>query len=214
MLDLFVSNPTQPILAFVSCSLRTEDRPFIDMVKRILQAHHIIPTGTVGLHHASPVNPTVAMRQNIDKVDLVVIIATPRYLQQDLQSNSLHYGLSEMVHVETGIAYAFNKPVVLFVQEGTYVGSFLPNVTQYIVLNGLQYDLDQKWPLINSLLQNSHQLALSQKQQKSRSQLGGILKGALAFIGGAALLDSFSEGEDEDEADDEPEERKKNRRKK
>jgi len=199
MLDLFVSNPTQPVLAFVSCSLRTEDRPFIDLVESILRTHNIIPTGMVGLHDASPVNPTIAMRQNIDKVDLVVIIATPRYLQQDLQSNSIHYGLSEMVHVETGIAYAFNKPVILFVQEGTYVGSFLPNVTQYIVLNGLQYDLDAKWPLICSLLQNSHRTVLSQKQQKSRYQLGGFLKAALAVVGGAALIDTFSAHEDEDD---------------
>lgn len=61
-----------------------------------------------------------------------------------------------MIHVETDMAYMAGKPVVAFVQEGTDVGNFLPNVTQYIILNGQQADLSSKWSLINSLILNAY----------------------------------------------------------
>lgn len=187
--------PDTKATAFVSCSLRHEDKPFVDLIERILLAHQIMPIGTVGLYSAAPENPAQSMRRNIENVDMVVIVATPRYIQRDLQTGSINYGLSEMVHVETGIAYAFGKPVVLFVQEGTFVGNFLPNVTQYIVLNGMQYDLDNKWGLINSLLNNAHTFIEQIKAQRSRSELGNFFKHALAFVGGAFILDSMSEDE-------------------
>lgn len=49
-----------------------------------------------------------------------------------------------MVHVETGMAFMANKPVVVFVQEETNVGSFIPNIIQYITLNGDYDDFKNK----------------------------------------------------------------------
>lgn len=179
--------------AFVSCSLRSEDKPFIDLIERILEKHQIQPIGTVGRYTAAPENPAISMRNNINQADMVVIVATPRYLQYDLQTNQGNYGLSEMVHVETGIAFAYNKPVVLFVQEGTHVGNFLPNVTQYIVLNGQQTDLETKWTLINSLLYNASTIVQDFKNKKSNEEIGNIFKGALAIIGAAAVISKLAE---------------------
>lgn len=169
--------------AFLSCSLRQEDRPFINYIERILKSHSIKPIGTVGLFSAAPTNTAEHMKKNIPLADFVVIVATPRYLQKDIKTGKLSYGLSEMVHVETGMAYMAGKPVVVFVQEGTDVGNFLPNVTQYIVLNGKQEDLQMKWSLINSLIRNAYNLVRQLKEQAANNSFWSALTTGFAIFG-------------------------------
>jgi hypothetical protein len=65
--------------AFLSCSLRQEDRPFIKYIEKILIAHKIKPIGTVGLFSAAPINTAEHMKKNIPLADFVVIVATSRY---------------------------------------------------------------------------------------------------------------------------------------
>jgi hypothetical protein len=108
-----------------------------------------------------------------------------------LQTGQISYGLGEMVHVETGMAYMANKPVVVFVQEGTHVGSFLPNITEYIVLNGQQIDLVKKWSLINSLINNAYGIVRKIKESESSKALGNVFKTGLAIFGGLAIADSL-----------------------
>ncbi len=177
--------------AFVSCSLRLEDQPFIEYVEKILKQNRIKPIGTVGKYSASPINPAEHMKQNIPFADMVVIIATPRYVQKDIQTGKISYGLPEMVHVETGMAYMSGKPVVVFVQEGTSVGNFLPNITQYITLNGNRTDLVNKWSLITSLLNNSQQIVKRLNEAKSSKEVGNLLKLGLAVVGGFTIVESL-----------------------
>jgi hypothetical protein len=49
--------------AFLSCSLRTEDKQFVEYIERILVAHRIKPFGTVGLFSASPTNTAAHMKK-------------------------------------------------------------------------------------------------------------------------------------------------------
>ena len=189
--------------AFISCSLREEDRPFIQMVERILKHYKFEPFGTVGLFSAAPMNPAEHMKENIPKADIVVIVATPRYIQTDLKTGQKSYGLSEMVHVETGMAIMANKPVIVFVQEGTNVGSFLPNVTQYITLNGTQNDLNAKSNLITSLLGNAINIVQNIKSSTSTKQARNFGIGALAVFGGIALLDAILSPKKDEEQEDE-----------
>jgi|GEM_PF-1795107 len=170
--------------AFVSCSLREEDKQFIDLVEGILRKHGIQPFGTVGKYSVAPENPVETMRTNIPLADLVVIVATPRYQQTDLRTGRVTQGLSEMVHVETGMAFAMNKPVVVFVKEGTNVGTFLPNITQYITLNGHQNDLVDKYAKIYSLLNSAYLMIKKIKDQQASSGFGQFVWGALAVWGG------------------------------
>lgn len=185
--------------AFVSCSLREEDKPFIEMVENILDQHRIQPFGTVGRYSAAPINPAEHMKQNIPLADIVVIVATPRYLQKDLQTGQVSYGLSEMVHVETGMAYMSGKPVVVFVQKGTHVGSFIPNISQYIILNGEPVDIQEKWSLINNLLGNAYDIVRKIKENQSSKAFGNFLKTGLAIWGGLTIASKLL-------SDDEPEE--------
>lgn len=180
--------------AFISCSLRNEDKTFVEYICSILKAHNIKPFGTVGKFSASPENPITLMNKNIKKADIVVICATPRYLQKDIQTGNETNGLSEMIHVETGMAIAHDKPVVVFAKEGTNVGNALPNITQYVVLTGSKKDyIDQK-DKIHSLLNSAYQYSKEEqkkvqkeKQDKECTEnwaaVGKFATLALAFTG-------------------------------
>ena len=196
MNENILSNPIATV--FLSCSLREEDRPFVNYVEQILVKHNIQPIGTVGYYSAAPTNTAEHMKKNIPLADFVVIVATPRYIQKDMNSGKTSQGLSEMVHVETGMAYMANKPVVVFVQEGTNVGNFLPTITQYITLNGKQIDLQNKWNLINSLLNNAYNIVLNIKSKNANKSFLNVLKTGLAIVGGISLFNSLNSGEDEE----------------
>jgi hypothetical protein len=175
--------------AFVSCSLRVEDKPFIDLVEGLLHQHNVKPVGTVGKYSAAPTNLAEHMKQNIPLADFIVIVATPRYLQHDVHTGKANYGVSEMLHVETGMAFMANKPVLVFVKEGTTIGSFLPNITQYITLNGR--DHSQKSALIRSLFINTYNVVTQNRKQQSSSEVGDLIKTGLAVWGGISILDYF-----------------------
>lgn len=142
--------------AFVSCSLRAEDKPFVDFICSLLEAYHIKPFGTVGKFCAAPENPVVSMKENIKDADIVVICATPRYTLKDIHTSNETNGLSEMIHVETGMALSAGKPVVAFVKKGTNVGCVIPNITQYVELTGEEEDYKEKENIISSLLNNAY----------------------------------------------------------
>jgi hypothetical protein len=176
--------------------LRKEDNPFVDYIENILRQYNIEPFGTVGRYFASPENPVVLMRENIPNADFVVICATPRYLQKDLHTGEVFYGLPEMIHVETGIAYANNKPVVVFVQEGTHVGNFIPNITQYITLNGKSEDFASKVPLITALLVSAYLKAeeIKNKINDSKNKINesnGLKTAGKVIIGGLAIYGAY-----------------------
>jgi hypothetical protein len=179
--------------AFVSCSLRKEDKPFIDFVEEILQAYRIQPMGTVGRYSAAPINTAELMKQNIPTADMVVVVATPRYLQKDIHLGNASSGLSEMLHVESGIAYASNKPIVVFVQQGAHVGTFLPNITQYITLDGSVKDFQEKTSLIQRLLSSAYNISVKNKSREESLNLQNLVTAGLAFWGGIKILESIAE---------------------
>lgn len=187
------TNEENPLAtAFISCSLRSDDRPFVEFVEKILRVHRIEPIGTVGLFSAAPTNPAEHMKKNIEQADFVVIVATKRYMQNDLKTGKQSNGLPEMVHVEAGMAYMANKPVVAFVEQGTDVGGFLPNVTQYITLTGEEADLASKWNLITSLIENTYDLVKKAKNHANGQAFLKILTGGLAVFGGIKLVQSLT----------------------
>lgn len=184
--------------AFISCSLRNEDKPFVELIEKILIAHRINPIGTVGRFSASPTSTAELMKQNIPKADFVVVVATPRYKQKDINSGKLTKGLSEMLHVETGMAYMIDKPVVVFVQKGTNLGNFLPTITQYITLDGTRNDLNMNWTLINSLIRHAYDIVEQKKTEKANQSFWKTLTKGLAIVGGFSIINSLS-SDDNDE---------------
>lgn len=179
--------------AFLSCSLRESDKKFNTLVANILHYYQFYPFGTVGLYSAATENPTTTMKKMIDQADIVVIAATKRYLTEDFNSGKKSNSLSEMVHTEAGMAFAKSMPIVIFVEEGTNVGSFLPSISQYITLDGTQANLDSQQSLIISLLNDAYQKSLENKRKKAWSELGNLALGALAVLGGIQLLEQNEE---------------------
>lgn len=180
---------------FISCSLREEDKPFIDFIVRILKAFRILPIGTVGMFSAAPLNPTELMKINIPKADFVVVVATPRYIQKEIKAENTKLAISEMLQVESAMAYMADKPLVVFVKEGTEVGHFIENVTQYITLNGKQTDLEEKWKLIGELLYNTYETVRIMSEQKDNKFFLNRIIHALALYGGFKFLKAISEEE-------------------
>lgn len=174
--------------AFISCSLRKEDKEFVDFVESILVRNGIIPFGTVGKYSAAPVNPIDLMRENIALADITVIIATKRYEQKDILNGKVTYGPSEMIHAEVAMSFMANKPVVVIAEQGTDVGNFIPNITQFIILDGTNEDLKQKEFLIKSLLNNACEMAENAEDSKVSAEFIDFVLQALAVIGGAAIL--------------------------
>jgi hypothetical protein len=185
--------------AFLSCSLRQEDKLFVNFIEQILKRHYIQPTGTVGYFSSAPTSTAEHMRKNIPLADFVVLVATPRYIQKDINSGNSTQGISEMLHVETGMAYMADKPVVVFVQEGTNVGNFLPIITQYITLNGQQSDLEEKWAQINGLLKQSFDIVRKKRTENQNQSFKNVLKTGLAFVGAFSLLNAMGTDEEVNE---------------
>lgn len=180
--------------AFLSCSLRTEDIPFVDYVARILKAYKINPVGTVGKNYAAPENPVVSMTKKIKEYDFLVVAATPRYFSKDIQNNKDSKSISEQLHAEAGIAKGLNKPVIAFIQGDTNPGNFISQITQYIILDGTIEDYNKKKKLIYSLIDNTFKKVQELKGNKKLKTIGNIVVGGLAVYGTIKLLEKlFSE---------------------
>lgn len=184
--------------AFLSCSLRKKDRDFVDFVANILKHYQIEPFGTVGLLDSTTESPSSLMRANILKADIVVVIATKRYLTTDNHFYDESNAISEMLHTEAGIAYALSKPVVVFVKEGTNVGNFLPSITQYISLDGSQSNLDTQNLLIKANLNSAIQKVEESRRKRKWDELGRIFVSGLAIYGGITIFNN-AQGEKEEE---------------
>src|SRR5436190_18383921 len=88
-------------LAFISTSLRDEDRLFVKLIEEITRDNGFEPMGTVGRHSASPIPVREHIVENIQSTDCVIVAATPRYLQQDIRDKSTtKKDISEIVHAE------------------------------------------------------------------------------------------------------------------
>jgi hypothetical protein len=190
--------------AFVSCSLRTEDKGFVDYVEAIVRQMGFCPIGTVGRYDAAPKPIWQQMKDNIKSADCIVLAATPRYLQQDIADKlRTGRGMSEMLHTEIAMAVALDRPVLAFVLEGTDVGSFLPQAVQYITLKSDRSDLITKWPLMQAYFGNGAAMIEKRWLQENRSGLLKLALGSLAVFGGITLLDRLGSGGDEEDSFDE-----------
>lgn len=174
--------------AFLSCSLRTEDLPFVDYIARILKAHNIMPAGTVGKYYAAPESPSDSMTNKIADYDFLVVVATPRYLSKDIHNNGKKQSISEQLHAEAGIAKGLNKPIIAFIQEGTNPGNFISQITQYITLDGSIQDYDKKRKLICNLINNTYEKVQELKGDKTIKTIGNVVVGGLAIYGFVTLL--------------------------
>jgi hypothetical protein len=122
------------IRAFLSCSLREQDSPFVENVITLAESHGFLPQGTIGKFTQSPSPLMEDIEEEIQQYDCLIMAATPRYLQEDIHKKTQNKSISEILYVESTIAYVYDKPVLIFVQEDTHIPYFLEGITQYIIL--------------------------------------------------------------------------------
>ncbi|TGL55276.1 hypothetical protein EHQ61_00775 [Leptospira wolffii] len=189
--------------AFISCSLRAEDKAFIDWIVRLTKLFGFSPFGTIGKYSAAPKPLYQQMKEGIEEADCLILIATPRYVQEDLHTKvNTGHGISEMLHVEVGMAVASGKPVLVFVQKGTNVGTFVPNLVQYIEIDVYnQEDIQKKWPLIVNYFRSALSIITSNWEKAKNKETMKMLQGILAVIGGAAILNSIFTNDQDDDYD-------------
>lgn len=190
--------------AFISCSLRKQDKKFVDLVEYIVKKNGFQPFGTVGKYVNDSAPVPVTMVEEMKKADCLVIAATPRYHQKDIHnSNNISNGLSEMIQVEAGMASMKGLPIIVFVQKGTHVGNYLSSSTQYIEIDFDNYkeSLAEKLPLIKSLFYKAA-LKIQEKwdkvsKQRDKEGTGALLQVAGVIGIGALLINLFSSDEKE-----------------
>jgi len=92
--------------------------------------------------------------------------------------------VQEMLHVEVEMAFASNRPVLVFVQRGTDVGRFMPQLVQYIVIDPSdREDVRVQWPLIANYFRSSL-IMIEQRwrEEKREEQLKPVVEERLRFI--------------------------------
>jgi tetratricopeptide (TPR) repeat protein len=125
----------EPIPAFLSCSLRNQDKQFVDTIIDLAKSYGFETGGTPGKYTQSPSNLLEYIKEEIGKYDCLIMAATPRYIQEDIHDKNIKKeSISEILHVESTIAYCNDKPLLIFAQPGTNIPYFLESFTQPIVL--------------------------------------------------------------------------------
>lgn len=192
----FNMNQQRKPRAFISCSLRQEDKPFVDMIVAITKRFGFRPMGTVGKYSAAPRPIWQQMRDKVESSDCIVLVATPRYIQQDIyDKKKTGKGLSEMLHVEVGMAVMARRPILAFVLEGTNIGSFLPQTVQYITLRLYdRADLQNKWPLIANYFRSAFAIIQERWREENLDELLKLAGVFLGTIGAATIIDSIFGG--------------------
>jgi hypothetical protein len=169
----------------------------VDFIARTACACGFVPCATVGKFEASPIPLWQHMLDGIRATDCLIVAATPRYIQQDVaDKQKTKKGISEMLHVESAMALAQRKPVLVFVQSGTDIGPFLPSVTQYITVDETsRRDVEEKWPLIVRYFTNAWHIIEGKRKDEHKRQLLNVAVTGFALVGAVTLID-YLFGED------------------
>jgi tetratricopeptide (TPR) repeat protein len=162
----------EPLIeAFLSCSLRDEDKPFVREVQNLSLSHGFIIGGTVGKFTQSPSNLMRHIQDEIRKYQCVIMAATPRYIQEDIHKKIQTKSISEMLYVESTIGYCNDRPVLLFVQEGTSIPPVLEKITEYIVLKGDFRDDAELMQRISNYFENARTIIKLNDEKVERAEL-------------------------------------------
>jgi len=107
------------IKAFLSCSFRKEDQKINNFVKAICNALDI---KCVNVNDAYSQTPPDKAKQLLNESKLMIAIATRRKKFEDET-----YSMPQAIHDEISMAYAMDKPMLLFKEEGVIANGFIDN---------------------------------------------------------------------------------------
>ena len=106
--------PTPTYTAFVTRSNRPEDTPIVEQIETMIQLWGFEPhTVGIDIFSEDPLKVPAAIEQQISQSAAVIAIATPR--DYSLQENL--YQTFPWFHIETGMAFRSDKPLLFIVDE-------------------------------------------------------------------------------------------------
>lgn len=146
--------------AFISCSLRLEDKEFVEMVEHITTHLGFHPFGTVGRHTAAPKPLWQQMRDGIKEADCIVMALTPRYHHQDIHDKKqTGQSISPMLDVELGMAVYKGIPIIAIASDNKVYGKILPSMVSIVTIDTRdQNDFYAKWPLLQAYFTSAMKL--------------------------------------------------------
>ncbi|RXQ97412.1 hypothetical protein EO244_00555 [Ancylomarina salipaludis] len=171
-----MSNNIKP-KAFISCSVRDEDKKFNLAVEKIVRKHGFEPCGTVGryVNYAEPV--PVSMKKEIEACDILVVAAPPRFKQTEISSSNTNISVPEMIYIESAMAYSNEKPVVAFIQEGVSPGNFISSITQYFTVDSTTLKVKEKKQLKPFFTDLHNKVSETIKENKKETALVLVIFG-------------------------------------
>ena len=172
---------------FLSRGIRPEDLKIGDRIASIIRQWGFC-TVTVGIEVKVPDHQVAfEVRRQILMSDAVLVIATQR--TQDVITQT--WKSLEWIHAETGIAYGFNKPLLILKDNRVNIGG-LPS---YLTISNpkleLPFDASNLGNLreMLSLVMPSFRSSIQNKSSEELIQtLGKVVIGGFAFIGVASVI--------------------------
>lgn len=171
---------------FVSRGLRLEDTvigdPIVEMIKE-----WGFETVTVGKEIQVPEEQVpFAVKQEIQKADAIIAIATPRHLD----ALTGLWRTLEWLYSETGIAFGLNKPMLILKDKRVALGglpSYLVELKYAPIIEFDPYKLDELRTKLATVMPGFREWIETKKKHEFFEALSKLLMGGLAIVGMFAL---------------------------
>ena len=171
---------------FISRGLRIEDRavgdPIVEMIKE-----WGFETITIGIERQVPEEQVpMAVREEIQKCDAIVAIATPRHLD----ALTGLWRTLEWLYSETGIAYGLNKPMLILKDRRVSLGglpSYLATYRHAPLLEFDPYNLEELRAKLAAVMPSFREWIETRRRQEFFEILGRLVVGGLVILGLIAL---------------------------
>jgi hypothetical protein len=191
------SNKPEPnyVTAFLSCSIRSADRPLVDAIENKVLSPMGFRCLTVGRNISLPDQVDDAIRTVIDRVDCLIGIATVRLeaVEASLSNRTLKLA-SPYVLEESAMAHQRRIPFLIFkTPEVTLVGITARNLYLEVrpdMPHGRPVFLGRK-QLVISALEELKKRALENRKQRSQGELMSAVGKLSTFAVGTYALGSF-----------------------
>ena len=171
---------------FISRGLRIEDRaigdPIVEMIKE-----WGFKTVTVGVERYVPDEQVpIAVREEIQRCDAIIAIATPRYLD----ALSGFWRTLEWLYSETGIAYGLNKPMLILKDRRVFLDglpSYLATYKHAPMIEFDPYNIEELRAKLATVMPSFREWIETKRRQEFSETLRRLIAGGLAIIGLMAL---------------------------
>ena len=171
---------------FISRDLRIEDRavgdPIVEMIKE-----WGFETVTIGIErHVPEEQVPITVREEIQKCDAIIAIATPRHLD----ALTGLWRTLEWLYSETGIAYGLNKPMLILKDKRVSLGGLPSYLTTYKCAPLIEFDpynLEELRAKLAAVMPSFREWIETRRRQEFFEIIGRLIVGGLAVLGLIAL---------------------------